>query len=43
MVTVTENWVEFRFYRPDASRVHLAGDFNGWGHREFEMSRGDDG
>lgn len=43
MVQVNEEWVEFRFYRPQANQVHLAGDFNGWRHTELPMSRGRDG
>jgi 1,4-alpha-glucan branching enzyme len=30
VVSVQGNVVEFNFYRPQAGRVHLAGDFNGW-------------
>jgi 1,4-alpha-glucan branching enzyme len=29
--------VEFRFYRPDAQRVCVAGDFNGWNPNAWEM------
>ncbi len=43
MVTFTEGWVEFTFYRPGAERVYLAGDFNDWRERELSMSRSDDG
>lgn len=43
MVTVNGEWVEFRFFRPNASRVHLAGDFNNWRHNELPMTRGDEG
>lgn len=32
MTSIGQNGtVEFRFYRPDAREVSLAGDFNGWG------------
>ena len=37
MVTVTEDWVEFRFFRPGANRVHLAGEFNQWREGELRM------
>ena len=43
MVTVTDDWVEFSFYRPGARQVHLAGDFNGWRVNELAMVRGQDG
>jgi 1,4-alpha-glucan branching enzyme len=33
--------VEFRFFRPDASHVNVAGDFNGW--KEQGMSMRPDG
>ena len=37
MVTIKEDWVEFRFYRPLATRVTISGDFNGWQHDELTM------
>jgi 1,4-alpha-glucan branching enzyme len=43
MVTVTENWVEFKFYRPSAKNVALAGDFNNWRVGELRMVRSEDG
>jgi len=43
MVTVTEDWVEFRFFRPSANRVHLAGDFNSWREGELRMVPSGDG
>lgn len=43
MVTVTENWVEFKFYRPLAQNVALAGDFNNWRVGELRMMRCEDG
>jgi len=43
MVTITEDWVEFSFYRPGASQVHLAGDFNNWQGGQLAMVRGEDG
>ena len=43
MVNVSGQWVEFRFFRPGAKRVHLAGEFNGWKDKELPMMRCDDG
>ena len=43
MVTVTGEWVEFKFFRPQASRVHLAGDFNQWHARQLPMVRTNEG
>lgn len=43
MVTVTGQWVEFSFFRPQASMVHIAGEFNEWRQGELPMSRGGDG
>ena len=43
MVTVEGNWVEFRFFRPHAAEVYLAGDFNEWRHGELAMMRRVDG
>ena len=43
MVTVTDDWVEFRFFRPNASKVHIAGDFNHWQADELAMVRSADG
>lgn len=34
---VTESGVVFRFYDPDASRVCVAGDFNGWSPNAHPM------
>lgn len=39
MVSVEGNKVVFRFFRPQAKRVHLAGDFNGWRENELAMTR----
>lgn len=39
MVTVTENTVEFRFFRPNALMVFLVGDFNHWREDALPMSR----
>lgn len=43
MVTTQGELVEFRFYRPDASSVSLAGDFNHWRTDNLPMNRGTDG
>lgn len=43
MVTLKGEVVEFRFYRPEARQVHLAGDFNGWRGHDLPMSRTADG
>jgi len=43
MVTVGDQFVEFRFFRPQAAQVHLAGDFNGWREGELPMRRTPDG
>ncbi len=38
MVTVTDDCVEFSFYRPGARAVHIAGDFNDWRTGELAMT-----
>ncbi len=43
MVSIDGDMVEFRFYRPGAVQVHLAGDFNHWRKDELPMVRGDGG
>jgi 1,4-alpha-glucan branching enzyme len=43
MVTITDDCVEFRFYRPHASRVWIAGDFNEWKTGEVAMKHLGDG
>ena len=43
MVRVTDDWVEFTFYRPGARQVHLAGEFNNWRGGELAMVRTEDG
>ena len=43
MITVKENAVEFRFFRPQAFMVFLVGDFNRWQEKDLPMSRGADG
>ena len=35
--------VEFRFFRPDAQAVHVAGDFNRWQADALPMQRNSDG
>lgn len=39
MVNVSNNWVEFSFYRPKAVQVHIVGDFNQWRQGELPMVR----
>jgi 1,4-alpha-glucan branching enzyme len=39
MVSIDGEWVEFRFFRPGANQVHLAGDFNHWRKGELPMVR----
>lgn len=43
MVAVTDDMVEFRFYRPNARRVFIAGDFNKWQHGQIPMIRTQEG
>lgn len=43
MVNVTGGSVEFRFFRPEASQVHLAGDFNDWQESNLPMTSIGDG
>jgi len=43
MVTVTEGWVEFSFYRPQARNVFLVGEFDEWGSRDLPMSQSSEG
>jgi len=44
MVTqLPDGTVEFRFYRPGARHVTLAGDFNGWNKTSLPMHLGKDG
>jgi len=44
MVTQTRGTeVVFRFFRPQANRVFLVGDFNGWNRTATPMSRGEGG
>jgi 1,4-alpha-glucan branching enzyme len=37
MVTVHGSYVQFRFYRPAAKAVHLAGEFNAWRVDQLKM------
>jgi 1,4-alpha-glucan branching enzyme len=44
MTTVQgEGVVQFRFYRPEASNVRVAGDFNGWQGEALPMQRDQEG
>ncbi len=43
MVAITDEFVEFKFYRPGASEVYLVGDFNNWRRSQIRMHRGADG
>lgn len=43
MVQVKGEFATFRFFRPQAKCVHLAGDFNGWKENELAMVRTRDG
>ena len=43
MVTLKDEFVEFRFFRPQATHVELAGDFNDWREGELPMQRTGDG
>ncbi len=43
MVSVKDQWVEFSFFRPQAGKVHLVGDFNDWRSGELPMARTADG
>jgi 1,4-alpha-glucan branching enzyme len=44
MVTVSESgYSEFRFFRPAASKVFLAGDFNDWRTDQIRMVRQQNG
>ena len=43
MVTIQGNQARFRFYRPTAAGVHIAGDFNGWKTDQLPMRRQRDG
>ncbi len=43
MVTLNGEWIEFKFFRPAAKQVHLAGDFNNWREGELPMVHCGDG
>ena len=43
MVTLDGEWVVFSFFRPQARKVHLAGEFNQWRQKELPMLRADGG
>jgi len=38
MVTIRDEWVEFRFFRPQAQQVYIAGDFNRWQEKDLPMA-----
>ncbi len=43
MVSIKGNTAEFTFYRPQATQVFVAGEFNDWREGELAMSQTDDG
>jgi 1,4-alpha-glucan branching enzyme len=44
MTTITKDGrVSFRFFRPEASQVKIAGDFNGWSGDKLLMQPAGDG
>jgi len=43
MVTVKGNVAEFRFFRPRAKQVCIAGDFNNWRPSQIRMHRDEGG
>jgi 1,4-alpha-glucan branching enzyme len=44
VVTVrNDGYAEFKFYRPEANQVHLAGDFNNWRGEQMRMVKHADG
>ena len=43
MVIVRGNTAEFTFFRPQATKVQLAGDFNGWMGQGYPMERTPEG
>lgn len=43
MVTVKGNTAEFTFYRPQAQKVTVVGDFNHWAEAACPMGRTSDG
>ena len=43
MVTINADRAEFKFFRPDADRVFLVGDFNDWELGGMPMKRTADG
>ena len=43
MVTTKGNMAEFVFFRPQAKKVCIVGDFNGWRDDELMMTRHPDG
>ncbi len=43
MIRIEKEWVEFSFYRPGATSVQVAGDFNGWKAEDIAMAPLGDG
>ena len=43
MVTIRDGWAEFRFFRPQANQVFIAGEFNRWREGELPMARTQEG
>jgi 1,4-alpha-glucan branching enzyme len=43
MVATKNRTAEFTFYRPNAKRVFLVGDFNGWKPNDLPLMRGENG
>jgi len=43
MVEIAEQFVTFKFFRPAASNVQLAGEFNNWRLDELPLNLGADG
>jgi len=41
--TTADGYAEFRFFRPEASKVFVVGDFNDWRTDQLSMARADGG
>ena len=39
MVRIENQWVEFSFFRPEAEKVCVAGDFNNWKIGDIELCK----
>ena len=39
MVRIENQWVEFSFFRPEAEKVSVAGDFNNWKIGDIELCK----